>query len=178
VVRLYLTDLGRQRLEALSELHLEELERLALELPAAWAGLAPVQRAHGFPGSPPRPEEAGPPPPDVVVARAYGLKRDGGYYVLVDRLWPRGLRREGAPFDQWLKEVAPSTELRKWYAHDPGRFGTFTRRYQDELKRPPASEAVGGLQARAKDARVVLVTATKDVEHSAAAVLQRYLTST
>jgi uncharacterized protein YeaO (DUF488 family)/DNA-binding MarR family transcriptional regulator len=172
VVRLYLTDLGRQRLETLSELHLEELERLALELPAAWEGLAPVQRPHGFPGTA---ERSGGPMPDIKVARVYGLRRDGGYYALVDRLWPRGLARDKGPFDEWAKDAAPSAALRRWYDHDPERFQLFARRYREELKAPPASEAAARLRATAKGSGLVLVTATKDLEHSGAEVLQGFL---
>jgi uncharacterized protein YeaO (DUF488 family)/DNA-binding MarR family transcriptional regulator len=175
VVRLYLTKLGRERLEALSELHLEELDRLALELPAAWEGLAPVQRPHGFPGSRAPGEGPRSPVPDIEVARAYGLHRNGGHYVLVDRLWPRGLARDKAPFDEWAKDSAPSTQLRQWYGHDPERFRDFARRYREELKRPPADQAAAALRARANSGRLVLVTATKDLEHSGAVVLQSFL---
>jgi uncharacterized protein YeaO (DUF488 family) len=65
-----------------------------------------------------------------VYARA---ERDDGYRVLVDRVWPRGVRKRDVRIDRWLKEVAPSTQLRKWFDHDPRRFAEFTRRYHDEL---------------------------------------------
>lgn len=173
VVRLYLTDLGRERLETLSELHLEELERLALELPAAWEGLAPVQRPHGFPGTAARP---GGPMRDIKVARVYGLQRDGGgHYALVDRLWPRGLSRDKAPFDEWAKDAAPSAPLRRWYGHDAQRFQLFAQRYREELNGPPANEAAARLRATGAGGGLVLVTATKDLEHSGALVLQRFL---
>ncbi|MGH9104770.1 MAG: DUF488 family protein, N3 subclade [Acidimicrobiales bacterium] len=175
VVRLHLTELAAQRLEALSALHLEELKRLALDLPAAGEGLAPVQRHHGFPGAMPM---AGPhvsPRVDVKVARAYGLQKGRAHQVLVDRFWPRGLSRGTAPFDEWLKDVAPSDELHKWYGHAPERFRSFARRYRSELREPPASEALARLQVEAHQGPLVLVTATKDVGQSAAAVLQGVL---
>ena len=108
VVRLYLTEMGRDRLEELSALHLEELGRLALDLPAAWKGLAPVQRVHGFPGSASPVDEPAASASVVDVARVYDTERRGGYAVLVDRLWPRGVRKEQAPFEEWSREVAPS----------------------------------------------------------------------
>jgi uncharacterized protein YeaO (DUF488 family) len=91
--------------------------------------------------------------------------------VLVDRLWPRGIAKATAPFDEWLKEVAPTTELRRWYGHDPAKFETFAARYRQELGTPPASDGVARLGALATKGGVVLVTATRDVEHSAAEVL-------
>lgn len=168
VVRLQLTDLGSERLEALSALHLEELDRLALHLPAAWEGLAPVQRTHGFPGEP-RSEQA---PVKVTIARVYNhTKLPGTKSILVDRLWPRGLSRADATFDTWLKDVAPSTELRRWYGHVPDRFDEFAYRYRRELTESPAREALRQLRELASASDVVLVTATKDLERSAADVL-------
>jgi uncharacterized protein YeaO (DUF488 family) len=112
---------------------------------------------------------------DVEIARVYGLNKQDGYYVLVDRLWPRGVARATASFDEWLKDVAPSTELRKWYGHSPGRFEEFTRRYGQELETGPARDALEVLRQHAQHRRLVLVTATKDLEHSEAAVLQNLL---
>jgi uncharacterized protein YeaO (DUF488 family) len=99
----------------------------------------------------------------------------GGHRVLVDRLWPRGVRRADLQLDEWLKDVAPSAPLRRWYAHDVSRFEEFARRYRDELRRPPASAAVDQLLAIAADRPLALLTATRDVEHSGAEVLRRYL---
>jgi uncharacterized protein YeaO (DUF488 family) len=96
---------------------------------------------------------------------------DAGYRVLVDRLWPRGIRKDDAHLDEWNKDVAPSTELRKWYGHDVDRFDEFARRYRDELARTSGKDAVDALRRRARRAKVVLLTATKDVEHSGARVL-------
>jgi uncharacterized protein YeaO (DUF488 family) len=97
--------------------------------------------------------------------------------VLVDRLWPRGVRREDAALDEWLKDAAPSTELRTWYGHAVDLFDEFARRYEAELARPPAADAVRHLVQLSRSQAVTLLTATRDVEHSAAAVLQRYVTS-
>lgn len=110
--------------------------------------------------------------PHIRVRRAYDPpERDDGQRVLVDRLWPRGLSKARAHLDAWYKEIAPSNELRKWYGHDPDRFDEFARRYRAELARRPASDAVDALRRRARRTRVVLLTATKDVDHSGARVL-------
>lgn len=93
----------------------------------------------------------------------------------MDRLWPRGLAKADAPFEEWLKDVAPSTELRKWYGHVPDRFIEFARCYRDELERDEASEAMISLRATASKRPLVLVTATKDLERSGAAVLKDVL---
>jgi uncharacterized protein YeaO (DUF488 family) len=115
--------------------------------------------------------------PEVVVVRCYeGPGREpGDYRVLVDRLWPRGVRRQALDIDEWAKAVAPSTELRRWYGHDPDRFGAFAERYRAELGEAPASAEVARLAGLAGRQRLVLLTATKDVEHSAARVLQEVL---
>jgi uncharacterized protein YeaO (DUF488 family) len=109
----------------------------------------------------------------VEIVRVYedpGRKR-GEYRVLVDRLWPRGLSKEAVDYDEWAKEVAPSSELRTWYGHDPKRFVQFSRRYRHELMASPAVETVARLHEVAAKKRLVLLTATRDVEHSGAAVL-------
>lgn len=95
----------------------------------------------------------------------------GMHRVLVDRLWPRGIAKADAPFDEWAKVVAPSTELRRWYGHDPAKFEEFARRYRAELAQPSPEEAVARLRLLSETSGVVLVTATRDVEHSAAEVL-------
>jgi uncharacterized protein YeaO (DUF488 family) len=108
------------------------------------------------------------------VARIYH-DHSSGYRVLVDRLWPRGLKKEDAGLDEWLKDIAPSTDLRKWYGHEPERFAEFARRYHAELRHSPASEAVAHLRDVADKRTVILLTATKEVDISAAAVLHDYL---
>ena len=97
--------------------------------------------------------------------------------MLVDRIWPRGLRKEALHLDEWARDVAPSGELRTWYGHDPAKFGEFRRRYIAELSRPGASAALGRLRARAAAGPVTLLTATRDVSHSQAAVLAELLGS-
>jgi uncharacterized protein YeaO (DUF488 family) len=113
---------------------------------------------------------------NVEIRRIYDEgESDGGHRILVDRLWPRGVAKATAPIDEWAKELAPSTELRRWYGHDPAKFEEFARRYRDELRQPPASGSVGRLRTRARRERIVLVTATRDVEHSGASVLAAVL---
>ena len=91
--------------------------------------------------------------------------------VLVDRVWPRGLTKDKAQLDEWCKDVAPSTELRKWYNHDPERFKEFGRRYRAELKTPKRVEALKHLRELAKTRTLTLLTATKQPDISEAAVL-------
>ena len=95
--------------------------------------------------------------------------------VLVDRIWPRGLTKAKAALDEWCKEIAPSTELRKWYSHDPERFEEFGRRYQAELKEPERAGALAHLRELAKRQQVTLLTATRQPEISEAAVLAELL---
>ena len=111
------------------------------------------------------------------VRRVYDDDRpDDGYRVLVDRLWPRGVSKERAALDEWAKDVAPSDGLRRWYGHDPEKFAEFARRYRAELEDPPTVDALVRLRRAAEDSSVTLVTATRDVEHSGAAVLLNVLT--
>ena len=115
---------------------------------------------------------------DLEVRRIYADHRGGpGYRVLVDRLWPRGIKKADAALDEWLKDAAPSTELRRWYGHDSQRFAEFAHRYRVELQQPPASDAVEHLLELARTKIVTLVTATRDVEHSGARVLRDHLAS-
>jgi uncharacterized protein YeaO (DUF488 family) len=112
----------------------------------------------------------------VGYRRIYDDPRPGeGRRVLVDRVWPRGIRRDAGRFDEWLPGIAPSTELRRWYGHDPGRFAEFRKRYLAELAEPARAAARRRLRDLARGGNVVLVTATRDVEHSQAAVLAGWL---
>ena len=95
-----------------------------------------------------------------------------GTRVLVDRLWPRGLSKERARVDLWLKEVAPSNELRKWFGHEPEKFAEFRRRYEAELASEGAQEALAKLQDMAKRGLLTLVFAAHDTEHNNAVVLR------
>jgi len=108
----------------------------------------------------------------VKAGRIYDERiRGDGVRVLVDRLWPRGLSKERAQFDEWCKDVAPSTALRKWYDHDPQRFEEFSRRYRAELDEPERAEAVAHLRELAERRALTLLTASKRVEISEAEVL-------
>ena len=98
-----------------------------------------------------------------------------GMRILVDRLWPRGLTKEKASVDLWLKDVAPSTELRKWFAHDPARWAEFRSRYLEELKRN--KEQLSLLRQEAAKGTVTLVYGAKDQQHNEAVVLQKLLTT-
>jgi uncharacterized protein YeaO (DUF488 family) len=112
----------------------------------------------------------------VQVARVYDeVGADPTHRILVDRLWPRGLAKADAPFATWAKEVAPSTELRRWYGHDEERLEEFVRRYRRELTLSPQTEALADLRAQVAGHDAVLLTATKDLALSHAAVLRDVL---
>lgn len=99
--------------------------------------------------------------------------REDGYRVLVDRLWPRGVSKEEARLDEWLKEIAPSTELRKWFDHDPNKFDEFSGRYKGELTQK--EKVVDHLLKIAEEQHVTLLYAAKDEEHNHAKVLKEFL---
>ena len=108
----------------------------------------------------------------VQVRRIYDVPApDDGTRVLVDRIWPRGMTKEKAGLDDWCKQVAPSTELRQWYGHDPARFEEFSRRYREELTDPERAEALAHLRGLAQTGTLTLLTASKAAEISEAAVL-------
>jgi uncharacterized protein YeaO (DUF488 family) len=112
----------------------------------------------------------------VLVRRVYEEPQpDDGARVLVDRLWPRGLTKDKAALSEWCKDIAPSTELRKWYGHDPARFAEFGRRYRRELTDPDHADALKHLRHLAHVEPLTLVTATKQPEISEAAVLAAVL---
>jgi uncharacterized protein YeaO (DUF488 family) len=98
-----------------------------------------------------------------------------GARVLVDRIWPRGISKEAARLQEWAKDIAPSSELRRWYAHDPAKFAEFRRRYLDELSQPEALAALARLRELGASSPVTLLTATRDIELSQAAVLAEQL---
>jgi uncharacterized protein YeaO (DUF488 family) len=113
---------------------------------------------------------------DVRVRRAYDRAEDeDGKRVLVDRLWPRGMKKVDAHLDEWSKDVGPSTELRKWYGHESAKFEEFSRRYLAELEDPARAEALDHLRELADGDRLTLLTATKNAEISEAAVLATIL---
>ncbi|WP_038054136.1 DUF488 domain-containing protein [Thioalkalivibrio sp. ALJ1] len=110
----------------------------------------------------------------VRIRRVYDpVNPDDGYRVLVDRLWPRGIKRSALALDAWEKEIAPSSELRRWFAHDPGRWRDFCRRYQKELEGAP--EAWARLLAYTLHGPLTLLTATRDVDYSHTVVLRDLL---
>lgn len=112
--------------------------------------------------------------PDIRLKRAYDPPADeDGARVLVERLWPRGVRKEDAALDAWLKEVSPSPELRKWYGHDRSQWDEFRERYRAELAE--RDEPVDRLLELARQGPLTLVLASKDVEHSSAALLKEWL---
>ena len=96
-----------------------------------------------------------------------------GIRILVDRLWPRGLTKQKAALDLWLKEIAPSTELRKWFGHDSEKWKEFQRRYRAELKSHP--DEVKLINGKAREGTVTLLYGARDQEHNEAVVLQRLL---
>jgi uncharacterized protein YeaO (DUF488 family) len=98
-----------------------------------------------------------------------------GTRVLVDRIWPRGVRKVDARLDEWLRDIAPSTELRQWYGHEQSRFAEFRRRYLAELEEPRRREAAQHLRQLANSHDLTLLTATRDLDHSQAAVLVHWL---
>jgi uncharacterized protein YeaO (DUF488 family) len=111
---------------------------------------------------------------DVQLKRAYEEPSPAdGYRVLVDRLWPRGVSRDRAHLDEWTRELAPSAELRQWFAHDPERYEEFRRRYRDELA--AHEEKLGELRRRARQGTLTLVYAARDTEHNDAVVLAELL---
>jgi uncharacterized protein YeaO (DUF488 family) len=98
---------------------------------------------------------------------------EDGFRVFVERLWPRGLTKEQVAADRWLKDAAPSPELRRWFGHDPARWEEFRRRYWRELE--SQGEAVDFLRQRLKEGPVTLVYAARDEEHNAARALKMFL---
>ena len=111
---------------------------------------------------------------DVRLKRAYErAAASDGERVLIDRIWPRGVTREEARLSEWARELAPSTELRRWFAHDPARFGEFRRRYTAELAAQQGK--LRELRRRACAGTVTLVYAARDTEHNDAVVLAEIL---
>lgn len=112
----------------------------------------------------------------IRLKRAYEKPEPtDGTRILVDRLWPRGLTKEKAAIDLWLKELAPSTELRKWFGHDPKKWRNFRSRYRTELKQQSA--ALQLIKSKAKDGVVTLIYAARDQKHNEAVILQQLLTN-
>lgn len=112
----------------------------------------------------------------VSVKRAYDKPEPSdGYRVLVDRLWPRGLSKEKLKIDEWMKDIAPSADLRKWYGHEIEKWPEFRKRYRSELSKPPAKDLLAKLAARAKRGKVTLVIGARDAEHANGAAIAELL---
>jgi uncharacterized protein YeaO (DUF488 family) len=110
----------------------------------------------------------------IRLKRAYdSAGKDDGIRFLVERLWPRGVKKDALRLDAWLKDVAPSTELRQWFSHDPTKWLGFQRRYLVELKAKP--ESVKPIIEAARRGRVTLVYSSHDTEHNNAVALKAYL---
>jgi uncharacterized protein YeaO (DUF488 family) len=111
---------------------------------------------------------------NIKIKRAYEQpdKKDG-VRILVDRLWPRGLTKEKASLDLWLKEIAPSTELRKWFDHDPAKWKSFRARYETEIRHK--DNLIKVLKDKAREGTVTLIYGARDEKHNEALVLKRFL---
>lgn len=110
----------------------------------------------------------------IMIKRVYEEpEKTDGFRILVDRVWPRGMTKEKAHVDLWLKDAGPSTALRKWFAHDPKKWDEFKKRYLKELK--DKKEIIGQIKENAKNGTVTLVYSAKDEEHNQAVVLKEFL---
>lgn len=109
----------------------------------------------------------------LKIKRAYEKKEStDGRRILIDRLWPRGLTKGEAGIDEWLKDLSPSSELRKWYGHDPEKWSEFKKRYVRELSSADKKDLLDDLAREASHRNVTLVYGARDTEHSDARVLQ------
>jgi uncharacterized protein YeaO (DUF488 family) len=110
----------------------------------------------------------------LKIKRVYDpASPDDGKRILIDRLWPRGIKKEEAHIDEWLKEISPSNELRKWYSHDPAKWAEFKKRYKKELA--DKSELLKKIKAEAKKRTVTLLFSTRELELNNAVALKEML---
>lgn len=110
----------------------------------------------------------------IKIKRIYDpVSSDDGRRILVDRLWPRGIKKEKAGIDEWLKDIAPSNELRKWFSHDPKKWPEFRTRYKKELK--SKSEITEKLRKEGRRGKITLLFSAKDIEHNNAVVLKEVI---
>ncbi len=115
----------------------------------------------------------------IITKRIYDApEKSDGYRILVDRLWPRGISKDSAHIDEWLKELAPSDALRKWFHHDSERWQEFQKRYTTELNSPALQEILQRLGAMAKKKKVTLLFGAKDIEHNNAVLLASFIKKT
>ena len=109
----------------------------------------------------------------IRTERVYSAPASGGFRILVDRLWPRGLAKDETRIDLWMKDIAPSNELRKWFGHDPGKWEEFKERFFRELDL--RAELVDQLISKAEESDLIFLYAAKDTEHNNAVALKEYL---
>lgn len=110
----------------------------------------------------------------IKIKRIYdAVSQDDGKRILIDRLWPRGVKKEKAEIDEWMKDIAPSNELRKWFSHDPSKWQEFRSRYRKEIKNK--SELIEKLKEEAKEGKVTLLFSAKDGAHNNAIVLKEVI---
>ncbi len=110
----------------------------------------------------------------IKIKRIYDpASRDDGKRIYIDRLWPRGMKKEEAKIDEWLKEISPTDRLRKWFGHDPSKYAEFKRRYKKELEKH--SEILERIKKEAKKETVTILFSAKDVEHNNATVMKELL---
>ena len=110
----------------------------------------------------------------IKIKRVYEQPdKDDGVRILVDRLWPRGLTKEKAAVDLWLKEIAPSTELRKWFGHDPEKWKSFRGRYETEIRHN--DDLIKVLKQRVREGTITLIYGARDEKHNEALVLKQFL---
>ncbi len=113
---------------------------------------------------------------EILIKRIYEAPESSdGYRVLIDRVWPRGISKEQAALDEWAKDLAPSTELRKWFGHEPARFEEFRTRYLKELA--GRADHLDDLRARSRSEQVTILFGARDERHSNAVVLKELLSS-
>jgi len=112
----------------------------------------------------------------IITKRVYDdVANNDGYRLLIDKIWPRGVKKEDAELDEWNKEIAPSNELRKWFNHDPEKFKEFKEHYKEELQQQ--KEELNRIKNMAKEQRVCLLFGAKDEQHNHAIVLKEMLQS-
>lgn len=113
--------------------------------------------------------------PEIRIQRVYDSAPAAGRRILVDRLWPRGIKKDALALDAWMRELAPSDELRTWFGHDPARWKEFRQRYRAELSRPEQQARLQELEEMALQGPVTLLYSARDQEHNQAVVLREVL---
>jgi uncharacterized protein YeaO (DUF488 family) len=112
----------------------------------------------------------------IKIKRVYDpFEREDGKRILIDRLWPRGIKKEDLKMDEWLKEIAPSDKLRKWFSHDPKKYEEFKKRYAKELE--DKSEILKRIKSESKKGTITILFSAKDTEHNNATVLKELLSA-